>query len=330
MTWRSSLPLQFSTTVAAFVVDEAALPSMLTWQPPTTTDVGKTLLDYQQVGSLGNGASPCCWARRVSLGTAEGCTPGLLANGLSKLALPTPRPLCSCCSLRNEWWCSHQWCQATAVQAAALAGAALCRCVWHTGWRLCMHGAPHATLLPLAGCPVTGRATGTGRPPRLVPCWAPAYLPAPLMALAPGQPLLQGSQDCLLPPGAQEHSAEAVFTFNKLSFGAPSQMRPRWLVFAASLLGGGCVYSHYLVGGVQVAVHVQREQAQHAQQQQAQLQPPAASCRVRALLGRWHAACRPWCAAPANSLLGAIGAALLSAALNACPSPAAPARCPRW
>lgn len=38
-----------------------------------------------------------------------------------------------------------------------------------------------------------------------------------------------------------------MFTFNKLSFGAPSHMRPRWLVFAASLLGGGCVYSHYLV-----------------------------------------------------------------------------------
>lgn len=47
----------------------------------------------------------------------------------------------------------------------------------------------------------------------------------------------------------QEHYAEAMFTFNKLSFGAPSHMRPRWLVFAASLLGGGCVYSHFLVGG---------------------------------------------------------------------------------
>ena len=32
MTWRSSLPLQFSTTVAAFVVDEAAVTSLLTWQ----------------------------------------------------------------------------------------------------------------------------------------------------------------------------------------------------------------------------------------------------------------------------------------------------------
>ena len=40
-------------------------------------------------------------------------------------------------------------------------------------------------------------------------------------------------------PALQEHCAEAVFTFNKLSFGAPSHMRPRWLVFAASLLGGG-------------------------------------------------------------------------------------------
>ncbi|KAL4427348.1 hypothetical protein ABPG77_003257 [Micractinium sp. CCAP 211/92] len=130
MTWRSSLPLQFSTTVAAFVVDEAALPSMLTWQPPTTTDVGKTLLDYQQ----------------------------------ERMVVLTP-------------------------------------------------------VVPGDGSPSSSAGGGP----------------------------LPGSQDCLLPPGAQEHSAEAVFTFNKLSFGAPSQMRPRWLVFAASLLGGGCVYSHYLV-----------------------------------------------------------------------------------
>jgi hypothetical protein len=53
----------------------------------------------------------------------------------------------------------------------------------------------------------------------------------------------------LQPPGADSgsHSAEAIFTFNKLQFGQPSQMRPRWLVFAATLLGGGCVYSHYQV-----------------------------------------------------------------------------------
>ena len=24
-------------------------------------------------------------------------------------------------------------------------------------------------------------------------------------------------------------------------------MRPRWLVFAATLLGGGCVYTHFLL-----------------------------------------------------------------------------------
>lgn len=57
MTWRSSLPLQFSTTVAAFAVDEAALPSMLTWQPPAVADAGKALLDHQHV----RGA---CWAPR--------------------------------------------------------------------------------------------------------------------------------------------------------------------------------------------------------------------------------------------------------------------------
>ena len=43
----------------------------------------------------------------------------------------------------------------------------------------------------------------------------------------------------------QLHAAEAVFTFNRLAFGQPSQMRPRWLVFAGSLLGGGCVFSHF-------------------------------------------------------------------------------------
>ncbi|KAL4422875.1 hypothetical protein ABPG75_009072 [Micractinium tetrahymenae] len=110
MTWRSALPLQFSTTVAAFVADESAVPSMLTWQLPAPGEATKQLLDHQQ-------------ERMVVLAPAAG------ANGATQ----------------------------------------------------------------------------------------------------------------------QEHCAEAVFTFNKLSFGAPSHMRPRWLVFAASLLGGGCVYSHYLV-----------------------------------------------------------------------------------
>lgn len=59
-------------------------------------------------------------------------------------------------------------------------------------------------------------------------------------------------------PALQEHYAEAVFTFNKLCFGAPSHMRPRWLVFAASLLGGGCVYSHYLVSAALPAVPLLR------------------------------------------------------------------------
>lgn len=48
MTWRSALPLQFSTTVAAFVADESAVPSMLTWQLPAGGDAAKQLLDYQQ------------------------------------------------------------------------------------------------------------------------------------------------------------------------------------------------------------------------------------------------------------------------------------------
>ena len=38
--------------------------------------------------------------------------------------------------------------------------------------------------------------------------------------------------------GGTMHAAEAVFTFGRLQFGQPSQMRPRWLVFAGSLLGG--------------------------------------------------------------------------------------------
>lgn len=49
MTWTCSLPLQFSTTVAAFVVDEAAVPSMLTWQLPSAADAAKQLLEHQQV-----------------------------------------------------------------------------------------------------------------------------------------------------------------------------------------------------------------------------------------------------------------------------------------
>jgi hypothetical protein len=36
-----------------------------------------------------------------------------------------------------------------------------------------------------------------------------------------------------------------VFNFSKLQFGQPSQMRPRWLVFAGSLPGGGCAFTHY-------------------------------------------------------------------------------------
>ncbi len=48
MTWRSALPLQFSTTVAAFVVDESAVPSMLTWQLPGPGEAAKQLLDHQQ------------------------------------------------------------------------------------------------------------------------------------------------------------------------------------------------------------------------------------------------------------------------------------------
>ncbi|KAL4440264.1 hypothetical protein ABPG75_003265 [Micractinium tetrahymenae] len=125
MTWRSSLPLQFNTTVAAFVADEAAVPSMLTWQPPGTGDAAKALLDHQQ-------------ERMVVL------APVAPEDGISS---PT----------------------------SSAAGA--------------------------------------------------------------GGGMLQDPQ----------HYAEVVFTFQRLSFGGPSQMRPRWLVFAASLLGGGCVYSHYLV-----------------------------------------------------------------------------------
>ena len=45
--------------------------------------------------------------------------------------------------------------------------------------------------------------------------------------------------------GDWSHFAEATFTFTKLQFGQPSQMRPRWLVFSSSLLGGGCIFTHY-------------------------------------------------------------------------------------
>ena len=49
MTWTCPLPLQFSTTVAAFVVDEAVVTSMLTWQLPSATDAAKQLLEHSQV-----------------------------------------------------------------------------------------------------------------------------------------------------------------------------------------------------------------------------------------------------------------------------------------
>lgn len=48
MTWRCALPLQFSTTVAAFVADEAAVPSMLTWQLPALGEAAKQAVDHQQ------------------------------------------------------------------------------------------------------------------------------------------------------------------------------------------------------------------------------------------------------------------------------------------
>lgn len=49
MTWSCPLPLQFSTTVAAFVVDEAVVTSMLTWQLPSAADAAKQLLEHSQV-----------------------------------------------------------------------------------------------------------------------------------------------------------------------------------------------------------------------------------------------------------------------------------------
>ena len=48
MTWRSSLPLQFNTSVAAFVADDAAVTSMLTWQVPSPADAAKQLLEHHQ------------------------------------------------------------------------------------------------------------------------------------------------------------------------------------------------------------------------------------------------------------------------------------------
>ena len=48
MTWRSSLPLQFNTSVAAFVADETAVTSMLTWQVPSPGDAARQLLDHHQ------------------------------------------------------------------------------------------------------------------------------------------------------------------------------------------------------------------------------------------------------------------------------------------
>lgn len=115
MTWRSSVPLQVHTSVAAFVVDEAVLPSMLTWQLPSPQEAARQLVEHQQ-------------ERTVVLATAP----------------------------------------------------------------------------PTQDEPADG-----------------------------------GCQMC--------HAAEALFSFSKLQFGQPSQMRPRWLVFAGRLPGGGCVFSHYRV-----------------------------------------------------------------------------------
>jgi hypothetical protein len=114
MTWACPLPLQFSTTVAAFVVDEAVVTSMLTWQLPSATDAAKQLLEHSQ----------------------------------ERMIVLAPQ------TVKTE-------------------------------------------------------------------------------------PQVVGSE------AVASHYAEALFTFNRLQFGQPSQMRPRWLVFAGSLLGGGCVYSHY-------------------------------------------------------------------------------------
>jgi hypothetical protein len=47
--------------------------------------------------------------------------------------------------------------------------------------------------------------------------------------------------------GKWSHGADVTFTFNRLQFRQPSQVRPRWLVFAGSLLGGGYVYSQFTV-----------------------------------------------------------------------------------
>lgn len=175
MTWRAALPLQFSTRVAAFAVDEKAVTSMLSWQVPSSADAQKSLLEHQQ-------------ERTVVL------SPEVRARAPLARWRPSAGP-----------WAPGSCQQASAGRQQAAGSAA----------------AVHR-----------GRAS-PGPPP--------ARCPHPRPRPSPQRASTQAGNETGL------HAAEAIFTFNRLSFGQPSSMRPRWLVFAASLLGGGCVYSHVLL-----------------------------------------------------------------------------------
>ena len=179
MTWRSSVPLQVHTSVAAFVVDEAVLPSMLTWQLPSPQEAARQLVEHQQ-------------ERTVVLATAP----------------PT----------QDEVWAAG--CRAPRRVPRLIATSA---------------------TQPRRPAPTCGHLQPTEPSPRNPPlplCLTLTPAPSPLPARAQ-QPADGGCQMC--------HAAEALFSFSKLQFGQPSQMRPRWLVFAGRLPGGGCVFSHYRV-----------------------------------------------------------------------------------
>lgn len=105
MTWRAALPLQFSTRVAAFAVDEAAVTSMLSWQVPSSADAAKSLLEHQQertvvlapeVGAAWarGRALPGCWAGAGAAQQASGPLPtrGRAHRGSQPRGVPTARP----------------------------------------------------------------------------------------------------------------------------------------------------------------------------------------------------------------------------------------------